>query len=267
MSQNPERATPAQPPLPDLFAQYLQRQVSAHAAGLASADTSGEVVPFEAVSAQPIDPRLAWTEATAVLGCFQPDGKKAALQPPADWPVLVAAHEPMLALAFCVGNFPQLLRNLQSLLKAKDLGALRPAAGRPGAAPAVVEWARQTVEKGPFPQSLLALGTLRLAKQYELAAEMVKKHQAGVPVEWRAAWANEEAALAWHRGEAEKADQLWQAQPDSIPVHFNRGMAALFLGRPADARSMFSQAVEQLPDESAWHHLGRLYMALAEMRG
>ena len=222
--------------------------------------------PFEAVSAQPIDPRLAWNEAISVLSCFQPGLKKAVLQPPADWSSLVAAHEPMLALAFCAGNFPQLLRNLQSLLSVKDLGSLRPAAGRPGAAPAVVEWARQTIEKGLFPQSLLALGALRLAKQYDLAAEAIRKHQAGIPAEWRAAWANEEAALAWHRGDAQKADQLWQAQPDSIPVHFNRGMAALFLGRPADARSSLAMAVEQLADDSAWHHLGRLYMALAEMR-
>jgi len=263
MSQNPEQTPPA---LPELFAQYLQRQVSARDAGLSPAEAPGEVVPFEAVSTQPIDPRLAWNEATAVLGCFPPGTKKAALQPPADWPSLVAAHEPMLALAFCIGNFPQLLRNLQSLLHAKDLGTLRPAAGRAGALPTVVDWAQQTLEKGQFPQSLLAVGTLRLAKQYDLAAEALQKHQAAVPAEWRAAWANEEAALAWHRGEAEKADQLWQAQPDSIPVLFNRGMAALFLGRPSDARAALAQAIEHLPDDSAWHHLGRLYMALAEMR-
>ena len=41
MSQNPEQATP----LPELFTQYLQRQVSAHAAGLAPAEMAGEVVP------------------------------------------------------------------------------------------------------------------------------------------------------------------------------------------------------------------------------
>src|SRR3954470_5254533 len=104
MSQNPEQTPPA---LPELFAQYLQRQVSAHDAGLSPAEAAGEVVPFEAVSAQPIDPRLAWSEATAALDCFVPGTKKAALQPTADWPALVASHEPMLALAFCVGNFPQ----------------------------------------------------------------------------------------------------------------------------------------------------------------
>jgi hypothetical protein len=52
-----------------------------------------------------------------------------------------------------------------------------------------------------------------------------------------------------------------------VPVLFNRGMAALFLGDAAEARTCLNQAVQQLPEESAWHHLGRLYLALAESRG
>jgi hypothetical protein len=43
-------------------------------------------------------------------------------------------------------------------------------------------------------------------------------------------------------------------------------MAALFLGRAAEARSPLSRAVSQLSDENGWHHLGKLYLALAEMK-
>ncbi|HMC64247.1 MAG TPA: hypothetical protein VKI65_04850, partial [Gemmataceae bacterium] len=50
------------------------------------------------------------------------------------------------------------------------------------------------------------------------------------------------------------------------PVLFNQGMAALFLGRSAEAHSPLSRAVSQLSDENGWHHLGKLYVALAEMK-
>jgi hypothetical protein len=72
--------------------------------------------------------------------------------------------------------------------------------------------------------------------------------------------------LAWHRGDAERALAMWQTQPASTPVLFNQGMAALFLGRVAEARSPLSRAVSQLSDENGWHHLGKLYLALAEMK-
>jgi predicted Zn-dependent protease len=88
-----------------------------------------------------------------------------------------------------------------------------------------------------------------------------------VPAAWRAAWTNETAALAWQRGRVEDAVRLWTALPESVPVLFNRGMAALFLSRPAEARASLAQAAAQLPEDSAWHHLARLYLALAEMRG
>jgi hypothetical protein len=43
-------------------------------------------------------------------------------------------------------------------------------------------------------------------------------------------------------------------------------MAALFLDEPQKARASLVKAVEHIPDSSAWHHLGRLYLALADMR-
>jgi hypothetical protein len=86
------------------------------------------------------------------------------------------------------------------------------------------------------------------------------------PADWQTLQANEEAALAWHSGKAEEALTLWQAQEPSLPVWFNRGMAALFLGHPMRARIALEHAVSKLPETSAWHHLGHLYLALIGAR-
>ncbi len=111
---------------------------------------------------------------------------------------------------------------------------------------------------------LLAAGVLRLAHQFDEAADLLRRKP---PSEWQAAHANEEAALAWHRGRAEEAAALWRRQPESVPVLFNRGMAALFLGDAATARTSLDQAAAALPETGAWHHLARLYLALAAARG
>jgi hypothetical protein len=252
--------------LSELLARYVQRQASAHADGVAFADTAGEVVPYEAAPVQPVDPRVAWNDAVRVLSFFQTVPAPSLPAPP-DWPPLVAAREPVVTLAFCLGNFPQLVRNLHPLLHAADLTTLRPSAARPASVPALLDWAAQTARQRRYPQVLLALGALRLAGQFDGAAELVEEHRPDVPAEWQAAWANEEAALAWHRGRTDEAVELWQAQAASVSVLFNRGMAALFTGKPADARTSLSEAAEQLPEDNAWHHLSRLYLALAEMRG
>jgi tetratricopeptide (TPR) repeat protein len=252
-----------QPKLSELMTRYLEQQANAHAAGLATFDPSDEVTPFEAGPVQPVDPRPAWEGAVAVLPLFrQVDARK--LEPPPHWPNLVAAHEPVVALAFCVGNYPQLMRDLHLVLHKTRLTDLRPSPGRPVAVPALVEWARDVASQKRYPQMLLAAGALRLAKQFDEATAYLKAHEADMPQEWQAAWANELAALAWHRGHPDEALKLWQAQPASVPVLFNRGMAALFLGKLTDARAALSEAVKQLPEGDGWHHLGRLYLTLAQ---
>jgi hypothetical protein len=256
---------PSLPPaLSDLLADYLRRQAETHAAGLALPE-EGEVVPFEAAPVQPVEPRLAWEEATSALSYLHARSNPPALAVPPDWASLVAACEPATAIAFTVGNFPQLVRDLQPLLHPRELGKLRPSPARAIPCPALEEWAAVTVRQRQQPLALLALGVLRLARSFELAAALNREHQADVPAEWQAAWANETAALAWHRGQAEEAASQWRSQPDSAPVHFNRGMAALFLDRPADARPEFARAVSLLPESCGWHHLACLYLALAEM--
>src|SRR5262249_10384244 len=237
-----------QPPLSELLGRYLQEQTAAHASGMALPETFGEVVPHDAAPAQPIDPRTAWSEAMTALRFFH-EGRCTATPP--DWPTLVVTHEPETSLAFAAGNFPQLVRNLLPLWQTKDLTTLRPRGGAAEPAPALVEWATQSLQKGIYPQSLLGLGALRLARQFEAADELMGTHATEVPAAWRAALANEQAALSWHRGRTEEADAAWQAQTDSVPVLFNRGMAALFLGRAKDARRSLDAAVSQLSDDGA----------------
>lgn len=259
--------TPAPLPLADLFTLYLQRQAAAHEVGLAAGDTDSEVMPFEAVPVQPVDPRLAWEGAVAALRHFQPSWDVGTLQVPSDWPTLVASREPVTALPLAAGNFPQLVSSLNALLHATDPGALGPGPARPVPLAGLLEWASEQTGRQRYPQALLAVGVLRLARQFDAAGEFLQRQAGAVPAAWQAAWANEEAALAWHRGQAEAAFALWQGQAPAVPVLFNQGLAALFLHRPADARAALLGAVRQLPEDDAWHHLGRLYLALAELRG
>jgi tetratricopeptide (TPR) repeat protein len=258
--------TPVQPSLSRLLARYLQQQTEAHASGLGVVDAGGEVQPYEAGPVQPIDPRPAWEGVIAAARALCPAFEARSWQPPPQWAQLVAAHEPAAALAFSIGNFPQLVRNLHLLMQQADLSSLRPAGGRPVASPGLTEWARQTAQQGHWSQTLLAIGTLRLAREFDRAAELLREGEEGAPAEWRAALANEKAALAWHRGQAEEARALWQGLPASTPVLFNRGMAALFSNDAQGARAALGEAVARLPEAGAWHHLGRLYLALAEMR-
>jgi tetratricopeptide (TPR) repeat protein len=266
-NQPSPEGTPVQPALSRLLSRYLQRQAEAHATGLAAvaADAGGEVTPYEVGPVQPIDARPAWEEAIAVAKCYGA-GDARAWQAPPQWPQLVAAHEPAAALAFCVGNFPQLMRNFQQLLQARTLAELRPTAGRPVQASALLEWAKKIAAQKQFPGVVLALGALRLANQFAEADELVQACESSVPANWSAAWANEKAALAWQRGHVDEALAQWQAMPASVPVLFNRGMAALFAGQPAEARAALTEAVSQLPETSAWHHLGRLYLTLVETK-
>src|SRR5262249_825487 len=148
-------------------------------------------------------------------------------------------------------NFPQLVRDWQPLLQGTDLSALRHPAVRPVPVSTLRAWADGVAGQQRYPDTLLALGALRLARHFDRAAATLDSKEAHVPTPWRAAWANEQAALAWHRGHADEAAALWRSQATSVPVLFNRGMAALFLGHPAEARTALSKAVAQLPETDA----------------
>ena len=253
------------PDLTDLFQRYLRQQVDAQGLGLARADAgAGDVLPYEAIPAQPIEPRLAWNETLLALQTAAGSpAKSPTFAVPPEWANMVAMLEPCAALSFSAGNYPQRVRNLQPLLQAKKLSDLNVRQGRSVELGALLEWARQA-GKATAPQALLAIGVLRSCRQFDLASSLLE--QAATSTSLQSAWDNERAALAWDRGECERARDMWQAQATSPAILFNRGMAALFMDRPADARAPLSEAVRQLPERSGWHHLARLYLAIAETR-
>src|SRR5205085_7663093 len=127
----------------------------------------GEVEPYEAVPVQAVDPRHAWDEATAVLVEF--GGQVKAGKAPADWPQLVAAQPSHAGLAFAAGNYPQLVRDLVPLYRAESLAGLPLADGPAVSGTRVDTWAEAAARAGSFPQVLMALGVLRLARQWDAA--------------------------------------------------------------------------------------------------
>jgi len=258
--------------LSELLARYVSGQATRFQEGVPVPDLGGEVVLHDAAgAAQAVDPRLAWDEAIAALsfGGPMPAGSLPAPCSAPEWKVLVTTQEPALDLAFCAGNFPQMVRNLGLLLGGFGGKSTEPARPRPSfRSDALVEWAEKSAARS-LPQALLGAGVLRVAQEFDRAGELLRRVGASVSPEWRAALVNEEAALAWHSGRRNEGADLWQTRGDRshLPTLFNLGLAALFLGKPAEARAPLSQAVSKLPEANSWHHLARLYLTLAEMRG
>ena len=240
----------------DLFRRYLSERTLAQAAGLGFAASAGEVEPFDAGPVQPVDPQLAWRGAQAAATHFFTRPKVWPL--PNDWSSLVGAHEPAVALAFCLGNYPQMVREIQPLLRQRDRAKLRPTARPPLPLPGLVAWATQPSNEPE--RNLISAAALRLAHHYDEAAKVLARVEAEP---WQALRDNELASLDWHQGRAEQADEIWQRLPESVPVLFNRGMAALFLGRASEAEPLLTRAVDRIHDGDPWHHLGLLYRILA----
>ena len=91
--------------LHDLLTRYLQQRAADHAAGIDSALAAGDVEPYEAAPAQPVDARLALDEAVAVVRFYDPVAKARKWTAPADWSSLVLASEPAASLAGRGVNF------------------------------------------------------------------------------------------------------------------------------------------------------------------
>ncbi|HZZ77724.1 MAG TPA: hypothetical protein VFE62_04340 [Gemmataceae bacterium] len=248
-----------QPSLGDLLVRYLAKQADAQSLGISGFDA--EVTPYEVGPLQPLDPKLAWDEALTALTYF---GKAPGrVKAPPHWAQLVSGHESVVGIAFCVGNFPQLVRNYHQILALPNQAANR--AGR-AAAVDLSDYVAQTSQKKGFPQILIALGALRLANQFDAADRYIAAHDVDVPAEWRLAWENEKAAIAWHAERCDEARKIWDGLEPTAPVQFNRGMAALFMGDIAAAKQHLRGAIALLPESSAWRHLGGLYLTLADLK-
>jgi hypothetical protein len=244
------------------MSRYLAQQAEARGAGIGEFPVN-EVEPYEAAAFPLVEPRTAWDEAVAAVRLLDPENARLDLSPPADWSGVISGLDSISALSFASGNFPQLVRDLPVLIRSARRSELQPKCLPAVDGSSLESWAKQVARKGELPNALVAIGLLRLARQFEAADRVVLDLRAKAGSRWQSALANEEAALAWHRGDADKAAALWSKLPDSAPVCFNRGMSSLFRDQPAAAKTALTQAVALLPETDAWHHLARLYLALA----
>src|SRR4029077_16157844 len=117
---------------------------------------------------QPVDPMLAWKDAVAVAKLLNPSAQTKWKVPP-EWPALGAEQEPGVALAFALGNYPQLVRNLPPLLT-QEPAALRAVSAQAVNLPDLNAWASQPHDG---PHRLLAAGILRLAGQLDQAQSVL----------------------------------------------------------------------------------------------
>ncbi|HLW64451.1 MAG TPA: hypothetical protein VKS79_03965 [Gemmataceae bacterium] len=252
-----------QPKLADLMTRFLHQQAEDRKAGLPEMP-AGEVEMHEAAFAPQVEPRTAWDEATAALRMLGPAKGSATNSVPPGWANLVQHPGSVPAVAFAAGNYPQLIRDLPELVGARPRAGLlqtRTSFEVPG----MDSWAAKASDKKNIAAALTGAGILRLAGQFDAARKVLTILRGQLPIEWKQALANEEAALDWQSGKHEQAYESWNKLPDSAPVCFNRGMAALFLDRADEATAQLKQAIALLPEDNAWHHLARLYLALAEM--
>src|SRR5262245_8014610 len=113
------------PKIPDLMARYLAQQAQARAAGIAELPVN-EVEPYEAAAFPLVEPRAAWEEATAAIRRLDPEKGRLSVKPPADWSSLVAGLDSTAAVALAAGNFPQMVRDLPTLIRSHRRSELRP---------------------------------------------------------------------------------------------------------------------------------------------
>lgn len=234
-----------QPSLEDLTVRFLAARSDAALAAVEPSES--EVEPHEIAAGFRVDPRAAWTDATTGI-------TTAPVPLPPDWTTLVNQPAAAFTVAMAAGNFPQRVRDLQPLLTRFDPAQLRPSANQsplPGLS-GLRSWIRKTAAAHP----MLAAGVARLIGDFDIAAELLPANAA-----------NERAALLWHRGRCVEALAAWTVMLDSSAVHFNRGMALLFLGKSAEAKPALAKAITSLPETSGWNALAQLYLALAEIHG
>ena len=266
MTNSREISTPGDASLPSLLRQYLEREAAARGSGFGRAEPRGEVVPFDAGSSQFVNPKIAWEEALAAAKFYGEDFGDLIKETPSNWPAMVAEAVPQCAVPMCLGNYPQLVSDLSLLRSQTELAKLKPIPKVQDTAAGLASASLSEPTPAGYSRVLLTAAMWQLSGNYDQAADLLLRNQGRVPDLSRWAWANEEAALNWHRGKAEPAAASWRALPARAPVLFNRGMAALFSDRPSEARPLLNDAISQLPQSSSWYHLGALYLALAELR-
>lgn len=242
----------AQPTIESLMVRFLANRSDAVLAAVETGES--EVEPHEVAAGFRVDPRAAWLDATAPIttgGNAPPPGG----QLPNEWAALVAQPAAAFAVPMAAGHFPQRVKDLQPLLVKFDPAELRPT----GSQPALPGFSalRSWVAKNGATRPAVAAGIARTIGDFDTADTLLQSGGSG----------NDRAASLWARGKCAEALAAWDAEADSPAVLFNRGMARLFLGQLAEARSHLQHAVEVIPETSGWNALARLYLAVAEIHG
>jgi tetratricopeptide (TPR) repeat protein len=263
------------PQLSELFTDYLRRSIAEPQ--LHQALPESEVELHQAASLALVEPRQALQDATTAATWLLDKVSAAAfrsLQMPPGWALLVRNQEALCAIPFCLGYYPQMLRDVGPLLAGNARAALLAAPNQSAAMTDVVAWAEAKLRAGRWAESLFAVAVLRSWGQHDAARKFFGAVAQFVPASWDVLVQNEKAALSWSAGDRQGAANLWAevasqktgaSRAASTPVLFNRGLAALVAEQFEEARKFLSQAVESLPDGSAWHHLGRVYVSLASV--
>ncbi len=256
------------PQLSQLLEQFIRQQAAAPRSD--PAEHEGEVALFEAAAGvQLVDAGAAFKEALEAVDHladgqvqFGPESGK----PPVEWAGLLRGQEVGVALPFCLGNFPQMIRSLSPFWNDTDLTHRRPSPVRSFPLEGTLERGQKALADGKPAEALLAAALLRTAQQFEQAGELLDSVGQKGPYTLKSLLLNEEAALAWHRGEHARAAELWAGHPrqDSPVIQFNRGLAALFANDREAARGFLNIAADVLPERSSWRHLAKLYLTLAE---
>ncbi len=255
-----------QPSLADLMVRFLAPRSDAAFAAVGTG-AEGEVVPHEVAGGFRVDPRAAWADATAAIAAARPAQPASGACPP-EWAAVVNQATSLYAVPMAAGNFPQRVNDLHPLLAGAPLADLRPtapASALPGVS-GLRNWVAKQGTKADPVGMLAAVGVARSVGEYEQAEKALAAAEPMCTGDLRAAWENERAALLWQSGRFDEALAAWEAAGDTPAVRFNRGMALLFLGKPRDARVELCRAVADLPEDGGWNHLGRLYLALAEIQ-
>lgn len=255
--------TPTLPPtLADLTARFLARKSETPV----SDDTSdGDVEPHEVVAGFRIEPRVCWNETVATLKLLGVDDA-GNLVPPPEWAAYVGLLPTAFAVPLAVGFYPQRVRDFHPLLGTTDLSRFLPTAYSP--APGFVGlrgWVRSGGRTTTGTAALLASGVAANLGDSVDAASGLEAAESRTGTD-ALALENQKAAIAWATGRHAEALAIWEAMPESTVTSFNRGMALLFLGRSDEAAPFLKQAADELPADTGWSHLAKLYGSLARTR-
>ncbi len=258
-----------QPRLSELFADFLRRRISEPP--VPQAVVESEVEPHQAATLVVLDVRQSLNDATAAADWLLTKEDATAfhaIQMPPGWAHLVRNQESIVAIPFCVGNYPQMLRDVAPLLSGNVQTALAAQIAQAPTMTDVSAWGDSMLQRGKWAESLFAAAVLRSGGQQKEAAELLGRIAKLAPKSCEPLCRNEHAALAWCAGDRKRAGQLWDAHPqcECPPILFNRGLAAIVGGKFQEADKLLRQTVAKLSDESAWRHLAQLYLTLIKSR-